>query len=135
MLRSKTPWEQHVKLDAIGIVSADMKESIRFYRLLGLDFPDSGEDHLEATTPSGLRVMLDAEELIKQIYPDWVKPVSQGMMLAFLCESPQRVDETFAKITSSGFKANKAPWDAFWGQRYASVRDPDGNSVDLFAPL
>jgi uncharacterized glyoxalase superfamily protein PhnB len=61
--------------------------------------------------------------------------VSQGMMLAFLCESPQRVDETFAKITSSGFKANKAPWDAFWGQRYASVRDPDGNSVDLFAPL
>jgi uncharacterized glyoxalase superfamily protein PhnB len=112
-----------------------MKESVRFYRLLGLDFPDSSEDHLEATTPGGLRVMLDAEELIKQIYPDWVKPVSQGMMLGFLCESPRHVDETFAKVTSSGFKANKAPWDAFWGQRYASVRDPDGNSVDLFAPL
>lgn len=24
---------------------------------------------------------------------------------------------------------------AFWGQRYAVVRDPDGNDVDLFAPL
>jgi uncharacterized glyoxalase superfamily protein PhnB len=23
--------------------------------------------------------------------------------------------------------------DAFWGQRYATVLDPDGNPVDLFA--
>ena len=29
----------------------------------------------------------------------------------------------------------KEPWDAFWGQRYAQVRDPDGNPVDLYAPL
>jgi uncharacterized glyoxalase superfamily protein PhnB len=29
----------------------------------------------------------------------------------------------------------KAPWDAFWGQRYAFLQDPDGNRVDLFAPL
>jgi hypothetical protein len=27
------------------------------------------------------------------------------------------------------------PWDAFWGQRYAVVHDPDGNGVDLLAPL
>ena len=27
------------------------------------------------------------------------------------------------------------PFDAFWGQRYATVRDPDGNAVDLFAAL
>jgi uncharacterized glyoxalase superfamily protein PhnB len=27
------------------------------------------------------------------------------------------------------------PWDADWGQRYAQVKDPDGNSVDLFAAL
>lgn len=30
---------------------------------------------------------------------------------------------------------HKAPWDAFWGQRYAVVVDPDGNLVDLFADL
>ncbi len=60
-----------MKLDAIGIVSRDMKESVRFYRLLGLDFPDSDEDHIEAVTSSGLRVMLDDEALMKQIYPGW----------------------------------------------------------------
>jgi hypothetical protein len=29
----------------------------------------------------------------------------------------------------------KEPWDAFLGQRYAVVADPDANHVDLFAPL
>jgi uncharacterized glyoxalase superfamily protein PhnB len=48
---------------------------------------------------------------------------------------PKHVDEAFKKLTSAGFKAKKEPWDAFWGQRYASVIDPDGNAVDLFAPL
>ena len=26
------------------------------------------------------------------------------------------------------------PWDAFWGQRYAVLHDPDGHQVDLYAP-
>jgi uncharacterized glyoxalase superfamily protein PhnB len=134
-LDASPPQEIDVKLDAIGIVSADMKASVRFYRLLGLDFPDSDEDHIEAATSSGLRVMLDDEALMKQIYPGWKRPVGQGIMLAFRCESPKHVDEAFKKLTSAGFKAKKEPWDAFWGQRYASVIDPDGNAVDLFAPL
>jgi predicted lactoylglutathione lyase len=124
-----------MKLDAIGIVSKDLKESVRFYRLLGFDFAGSNEDHLEAVTKTGFRVMLDSEELMKKLNPSWVEPAGQGMVLAFLCESPEDVDQMFRKITSSGFKGHKEPWDAFWGQRYASVLDPDGNSVDLFAPL
>lgn len=126
-----------MKLDAIGIVTTDLKESIRFYRLLGLKFPDhkAGEDHVEASTPSGVRVMLDSEELIKKIRPGWVKPAGQRIAMAFLCDSPKEVDKAYEKITAEGFVGEKEPWDAFWGQRYASVRDPDGNSVDLFAPL
>ena len=26
-----------------------------------------------------------------------------------------------------------APWDAFWGQRYATVVDPNGVWVDIYA--
>jgi hypothetical protein len=63
-------------LAAIGIVSADIAESCRFYRTLGLDVPAEG-----------------------------------------------------------GFAGKKEPYDAFRGQRYANVTDPDGNVVDLFAPL
>lgn len=124
------------RLDAVGIVCADIAKSMRFYRLLGLDFPDSGEDHIEATAPNGMRVMLDKLELIKKIDPEWVPPVGQRMGLAFRCDSPKDVDATFAQVVQAGFRSkDTAPYDAFWGQRYASVFDPDGNAVDLFAEL
>ena len=125
------------RLDAIGIVVKDMSAALRFYRLLELDFPEEsgGEDHVEASLPSGLRVMLDSEELIKGFIKDWQEPVGQRVGLAFLCDSPADVDATYQKVVDAGFKGKTAPWDAFWGQRYAQVSDPDGNSVDLFAPL
>jgi uncharacterized glyoxalase superfamily protein PhnB len=55
--------------------------------------------------------------------------------LAFDCGDPTGVDETFALLVDAGHDGHLAPWDAFWGQRYAVVHDPDGNAVDLFAPL
>jgi uncharacterized glyoxalase superfamily protein PhnB len=122
-------------LDAIGIVSSNIGASIAFYRLLGLDFPDTTEDHVEATTAGGLRVMLDNVQLMKQLNPEWVEPAGNPIGLAFLCASPQEVDEVYAKVVAAGHRGRTGPWDAFWGQRYATVLDPDGNAVDLFAPL
>ena len=45
------------------------------------------------------------------------------------------VDRVYGDVTTAGHAGHKEPWDAFWGQRYAQVRDPDGNIVDLFASL
>ena len=36
---------------------------------------------------------------------------------------------------AAGHRGHLEPFDAFWGQRYATVLDPDGNGVDLYAPL
>ncbi|WP_413558473.1 VOC family protein [Bdellovibrio sp. HCB209] len=126
-----------MQLSAIGIVSTNIVESVRFYTLLGLQFEacDKTTQHVEATTKTGLRVMLDAEELIKKLKPHWVKPNIASMALAFDCGTAKGVDEAFKQIKDAGFKHEKEPWDAFWGQRYATVIDPDGNSVDLFAAL
>ena len=122
-------------LAAIGIVTRDMKESVRFYRLLGIDVADAADDHLDATLPSGIRLMFDTLELIKQLDPDWVDPKGHRMGLAFECSSPGEVDATHARVVRAGFRSKKAPWDAFWGQRYAQIVDPDDNVVDLFAQL
>jgi uncharacterized glyoxalase superfamily protein PhnB len=124
-------------LDALGIVVSDMRRSLAFYRLLGLEFPDGAESegHVEAPLRGGLRLMLDSEETIRSFDPDWQRPEGTAIGLAFLCESPQDVDRVFAELTRAGGAAHKEPWDAFWGQRYAQVRDPDGTVIDLFAPL
>jgi uncharacterized glyoxalase superfamily protein PhnB len=45
------------------------------------------------------------------------------------------VDATVRTLAQAGYRTATEPWDAFWGQRYAQVFDPDGHKVDLFAPL
>jgi uncharacterized glyoxalase superfamily protein PhnB len=124
-------------LAAIGIVSRDIAESCRFYRTLGLDVPEpaDGEQHFEITLPNGLRLMWDAEELIRQLDPQWKRPEGHGLALAFECKNVADVNETYSRVTGAGFTGKKEPYDAFWGQRYGTVADPDGNVIDLFAPL
>lgn len=125
------------RLDAIGIVTADMAASCRFYALLGVPvgLPTEDVDHFEAALPSGIRLMWDSIELVKKMDPHWQQPAGHRLGLAFHCGSAAGVDETCAAILAAGFTARNEPWDAFWGQRYAQIVDPDGNIVDLFSPL
>jgi uncharacterized glyoxalase superfamily protein PhnB len=124
-------------LDAIGIVVHDMRAALRFYRLLGLNLPEDpgAEDHVECALPSGLRVMFDTVELMKSLNPAWEQPRGHRIVLAFHCGDAKGVDDTHARAVAAGFAGARSPWDAFWGQRYAQLKDPDGNLVDLFAPL
>jgi uncharacterized glyoxalase superfamily protein PhnB len=122
-------------LNAIGIVASDTARSIAFYRLLGVDFPEDGEGHVEATLPNGTRLMLDSEEIVTSFRPDWTREVGNQLALAFECATPAEVDEIWSRAEAAGFDTDKEPWDAFWGQRYAQLRDPDGVPIDLYAPL
>ena len=125
------------KLDAIGIVVADMGRALAFYRLLGLDVPPGTEDapHAELTLPGGLRLLLDTEATIASFHPDW-KPGTGGRVgLAFALPDAAGVDAAYAELIGAGYHGELMPFDAFWGQRYATVHDPDGTGVDLFAPL
>lgn len=125
-------------LDAIGLVVADMARSLDFYRRLGLDIPAEadGESHVSIELPSGLRLMWDSIEVLRSFDPEWTVPTGgPGTSLAFLCASPSDVDRMYAELVNAGFEGHRGPWDAFWGQRYATLRDPDGNGIDLFAPL
>lgn len=125
------------RLDAIGIVADDMARSLAFYRQLGLEFPAGAEQqpHAEAALPGGLRLMFDTAEMMRSMQPDW-QPVRGGQRfgLAFLVDSPADVDAAYETLVSLGYEGHLAPFDAPWGQRYATVLDPDGNGVDLFCP-
>jgi uncharacterized glyoxalase superfamily protein PhnB len=122
----------------VELVVADMAASLAFYSRLGLAAPagSEGESHVELILPGGLKLALDSEEMIKSIDPHWTRPTGgHRIALAFQCERPAEVDQVFAELTGAGYRGNLEPFDAFWGQRYAIVLDPDGNPVDLFAPI
>ena len=124
------------ELNAIGIAVSDMAASIRFYRLLGLDVPETpDEGHVDTFLPNGVRFMLDSEEVVRSFLPDWARANGNQVGLAFECETAAEVDEVYARIVAAGFEGEKEPWDAFWGQRYALLGDPDGVRVNLYAAL
>ena len=126
-----------IQPDMIGMTVRDMAATLKFYRLLGLDIPEGAEkdDHVEYKSANGYRLAWDNVEMIKGLLPDWEEPRGHRMGLAFLVDSPAEVDAVHARLTAAGYASRKDPWDAFWGQRYATVMDPDGNAVDVFAPL
>jgi len=126
------------KLDFFGVVVSDMERSIAFYRRLGLDFPEGAEQeqHVEAQLPGGMRYALDTEEVMRMFDPEWQRPTGgHAVGGAFRCKSPQDVDRVYGELLEAGGSAHKEPWDAFWGQRYAQLKDPDGTVIDLYAPL
>ncbi|HEY6596979.1 MAG TPA: VOC family protein [Asanoa sp.] len=126
------------RIDLFGVVVADMGRALAFYRRLGLDIPASadGQPHVEVALPGGLRLAFDTVETIRSFDSSWQGADGSARTgIAFRCDSPAEVDEVYADLTGAGYAGHLAPWDAFWGMRYATLRDPDGNGVDLFAPL
>jgi uncharacterized glyoxalase superfamily protein PhnB len=123
-----------IKFDLVGIVTKDMKKALDFYRLLGLEIPESenGNVHVDVQQ-SGFRLAFDTQEVIADVYGGWEEPSGHRIELAFVCDSREEVDELYTKIIEHGYSGHREPWDAVWGQRYAIVKDPDGNLISLFA--
>jgi len=129
----------NVRPAVVELVVSDMAASLAFYRRLGLAVPPEAdnEPHVEVELCDGLRLALDTEDTIRSFDPGWTAPAGGGhrVGLAFASDSPAEVDAAYAELTGAGYEGHLAPWDAFWGMRYAVVHDPDGTPVDLFAPL
>ena len=126
-----------MKISAVGVSTTNMMKSAEFYTLLGFMFPTFKEDeqHLEPITPEGsARLMIDHHDLAKSIIGE--EPThGNHSSFGIEYESADQVNSVAEKLTQAGFNVVKAPWDAFWGQRYCIVADPDGYMCDLYAAL
>ena len=128
------------KIDLISIVSADLPAMRDFYRdVMGFAVQlELGENYVEFESEgvrfaiTTLQVMSDATDG----HPGYSR-ARQGQFfeLAFPCESPQAVDEDYARIVTQGAAPIQPPADMPWGQRAAFFADPDGNVHELFASL
>jgi len=125
-------------LNQINLVARDMDASAAFYRRLGLTFGDPpapwDRHHRRAGTPEGLELELDSAEFAAVWNEGW--PAGNGgVVIGFRLGTRALVDETYWDLTEAGYAGQQPPYDAFWGARYAVVKDPDGNSVGLMSPM
>ncbi|WP_214833977.1 VOC family protein [Exiguobacterium sp. E4787] len=123
-----------IKLDMIGIVVEDMTRALDFYRMLGLSIPESSNEEAHVEVDDGrVRLAFDTVEVAESVYGEWNPATGHRVELAFLCDSRNELDACYEAIVGHGYASHREPWDAFWGQRYAIVIDPDGNLISLFA--
>ena len=127
----------HLTSAVFQVFARNLERSIEFYRLLGLPVPDPEVPHVAVDLPGGNSLSLDTDETIAGMHPAWAPPSSSDSRLALALGvgSPGEVDALFVKVTAAGHAGPLPPYDAPWGMRYATVADPDGNWVDLFAAL
>lgn len=120
----------------VYITVDNMARSLTFYEHLGFTFPPAAfnEMHVEAELKDGLLIFWNHVDLVRQHVPDY-QPQPHGRVgMAFQLESNSAVDRLFDKLKQLGYEVDRTPWDTPWSHRQAIVYDPDGNSIDLFAP-
>jgi len=123
-----------------NLVVRDMEATLRFYRRLGLTIretdPAWAKHHRAAVQANGVELEFDSVEFAKQWDQGWPGRAGDGMgVLGFGLASREAVDATYADLVAAGYKAQQAPYDTFWGSRYAVLEDPDGNAVGLMSPV
>ena len=77
--------------------------------------------------PNGLRLMVDTEERHRQLPArlERARPATSSRSPS-RATARRRWTSCTREVVAAGFEGEKEPWDAFWGQRYAQLRDPDG---------
>lgn len=111
------------RLNLVVLRVADVEQSARFYRTLGLSF----EKHAHGGGPVHLASEVDG--LVFELYPATEgQPVSASTRVGFAVSN---LDELFASLAGiAGAKVVSPPKDSEWGRR-AVVADPDGHRVEL----
>jgi hypothetical protein len=105
---------------------ADVAAAVRFFRAIGLEIPEAEGTFASATLANGIDIAFGSHALTKGYDPGFREPAGKGPV-CLQVDLPSRpdVDAMHAKLTALGYASHLAPFDAFWGSRYAEVTGPD----------
>ncbi len=126
----------------VNLVARDMEATLAFYEALGVDIPKeqvwrtaTGIHHVDVVMPGGLDLEFDSAAMAREYNRGWQEPTGSGtrVVLTFRVATREDVDRIHEKLTGLGHESSQPPFDAFWGSRYAIIRDPDGNEVGVMS--
>ena len=123
-----------MRLQQTRLVTADVDRLIGFYEAVtGAARGREGPQYLEFGSPcEGLAIAGGGGAV--RAYGDGVVATAQNRS-AILDFEVDDVDDEYARLKPVVADWVMAPTDMPWGNRVALFRDPDGNLVNLFAPI
>jgi predicted lactoylglutathione lyase len=122
-----------IQLSMLGVIVRDMPSALRFYRLLGLDIPESDDQSPFVIHRMGSGVSIFFDTVFATRYdPEHVLPagVGYGSLFEFYLGDDAAVDAKFAELTAAGYHGRMTPKRTS-GPYAAMVDDPDGHVVLL----
>lgn len=124
-----------IQLAMVGLVVADMRRSLEFYRRLGLDIPADADERrfVMHRMPSGVTIFFDTV-FFPGSDPER-RPAPRGtynISLEFYARTRDNVDRLWAELTGAGYAGRHAPWKSD-GPYAAIVEDPDRNPILITA--
>ncbi len=130
--------EDRPRLDQINLVTGDVAATVEFFRLLGLNIPDSSapgwSSHHLSDAVDGAEGALTFDIDSTAFAACWgSEAIPAGPALSFRVASRQTVDRLYERLCSAGHRGLRAPYDAFWGARFALVEAPGGAAVGLMS--
>ncbi|MBI5287861.1 MAG: VOC family protein, partial [Chloroflexi bacterium] len=122
-------------LRGIHLIVRDVAATVAFYRRAGLEF-ESVSKHFARVASDRAALEIGSYELTRGYDTGFREPPGGGSTaLQIGLASREAVDTAYADLTAEGYTGHLPPFDAFWGARYAEVRDPDGNLVGFQSPV
>lgn len=112
----------------IGIIARNMDKSLEFYRRLGVAIPEGseGRPHVEVKMHGGLTFFLNSPGLVEELD-------DARVIFEFYSKDRAAVDRKYTELTGLGYESHHAPFVASIGTHFATVNDPDGNTILLSA--
>jgi uncharacterized glyoxalase superfamily protein PhnB len=123
-----------MQIAAVAVSATELSRSMAFYGLLGFRFPALEPDTKHIEADGDVRLMIDDAAFLTDLHGEAPRPGNTAGF-AVLFDAPDDVDAAASRVAGAGHTVVTSPYDAPWGQRYATVADPDGYRTDLFALL
>lgn len=136
VLKRKAGNVMQPKISLVTIWTDEIERMKEFYNeVLGFKIKNDLGNYVEFEN-DGVRFAICMREVMYEYSEEFRKQaIGQAFELAFPCESPGDVDESYLQLIARGAAPIQAPKDMPWNQRTAFFADPDGNIHEIFANL
>ena len=112
-------------ISAITLATHDMARAVRFYRMLGFEIINGGDDAAFTSFRAGRSYLNLIAQPAERKWSWW------GRVIFYHSD----VDALHARVVAAGCRPDTVPRDAEWGERFFHLTDPDGHELSFAWPL
>lgn len=124
------------RLTSLRVITDDPRQLAEFYEVVtGLTAQWANEDFAELVSPTFILAIAHTRTLARLGAGAVLPRENRSVIIEFLVAGVDDVDQAFERLRTVNGELVLEPTTQPWGNRSTLFRDPDGNLVNVFAPV